>query len=79
LSQQAVPSAGCAQHAPSLSSGIVLGVQHAEPPLFGVQHEATSECSLMATSTLLLASTGTSSGSSMLELFFIYKDGAFFK
>jgi hypothetical protein len=68
LSQQAVPSMGCAQQASSLSFGAMLGVQHTEEPFFGAQHRDTSDGSSLTTSTLLFASTGISSGNSIIEL-----------
>jgi hypothetical protein len=42
LSQQEEPSSGCAQHAPSLSSGFSLGVQHTEALFLGAQHDEAS-------------------------------------
>jgi hypothetical protein len=43
LSQQELPSTGCAQHAPLFSSFVTLGVQHTRASLLGAQHdEATT-------------------------------------
>ena len=39
LSQHEEPSAGWAQHAPSLSCGVSLGVQQTELSCLGAQHE----------------------------------------
>ena len=39
LLQHAVPSEGCAQHAPSFSSFVLLGVQQEVSGCFVVQHE----------------------------------------
>jgi hypothetical protein len=60
LSQQAAPSAGCAQQAPPLSSGFSLGVQQTVVLFFGAQHDAEASTSLFSRVNLLFLSTGIS-------------------
>lgn len=60
LSQQAAPSAGCAQQAPPLSSGFSLGVQQTVALFFGAQHDAEASTSLFSRVNLLFLSTGIS-------------------
>jgi hypothetical protein len=71
LLQHAEPSDGCGQHAPPFSSGLLLGVQHAEAvSFFGVQQE---DCAPGAPETLLFASDGMFSVF-MMFVFVILKD-----
>jgi hypothetical protein len=62
LSQHDEPSAGCAQHAPPLSSGVSLGVQQTDALFFGAQQEeAAGAASFFSLVIFVFSSTGISS------------------
>jgi hypothetical protein len=75
LSQQEEPSAGCAQHAPPLSSGFSLGVQQTDALFFGAQQEDADTSCFFSTDALLFVSTGISVCVSIVFFVFIFKDG----
>lgn len=69
LSQHAEPSEGCAQHAPPLSSGFSLGVQHTDAFFLGVQHDEAGVCSFFSLVALLFFNTGISVCVSIVKVF----------
>lgn len=68
LSQQDDPSAGCAQHAPPLSSFVSLGVQQTAALFLGVQHGAATTVSFFSTLDFLI--TGRSEN--IVSIVFIF-------
>ena len=60
LSQQAAPSAGCAQQAPPLSSGFSLGVQQTESLIFGAQQDDATGVWILASVIVLFFNNGIS-------------------
>jgi hypothetical protein len=76
LSQQDEPSAGCAQHAPPLSSGFSLGVQHTDSLFFGAQQEDAAGVCPFTSGIVLFFRSGISARVSIMSSFlFTYKDG----
>ena len=69
LSQHDEPSAGCAQQAPPLSSGVSLGVQQTEALFFGAQQEDAGALSFFSFVMRLFVNTGIALSVSIIIVF----------